>query len=178
MKYNEFENIVLGDADNDLKALVSRSEVAKDDVQHVNRHVWDPVEPFPSISDMDVVSAFCRVGFALLRRWTERWGDVRAQGFLVSRPFLVIGDDWLSGEKYAASPRLYVCIAKSEQAYSPLEHAEARPVEATGCEQLDRFLSDDMLVRRLEGKYEDEPKAWVFELVKDGCDCECSILSP
>jgi hypothetical protein len=152
---------VLQNPENDLADTLRAFRESSDSVWHIDRHVLD-VDEASVASSEERISA-CIAGFGLLRKWHE---DVSAEGppdLIVSKPYLIIDDEWLEGEPHASSLHVYICLSKGEEGLA-VEH-EADHVKGMVLPSLvAEMLDEGEAFYRIRGAFEDEPGAWLIRV--------------
>jgi hypothetical protein len=77
----------------------------------IDRHVVDPgIDPI----DEPFVAATCHAARALAREWDRRRAPYLERGLLVSRPSVIIDDEWLAGARNAPPPHVLVTFARDK----------------------------------------------------------------
>lgn len=145
-------------ADNDLQDTARFFLRKGDAAYHADRHVDEPPAGLGP-------EAACGAGFALLREWTREAASIVGTELFVSRPLLVIGEEWLRGLPHAARPSVLVTLARCAADLPPPEVAGAIPVSAAGSPHaaLPAGEADGVTVFRIDASEERESLgAWVF----------------
>jgi hypothetical protein len=100
------------------------------EVLHVDRHVLEIDE---NASRSDAIHA----AIALAIRWSAERGRLDTR-YLVSDPYVIVDDDWLSGGTEATPPHVYICIAQHASVFDPVMHDDAVP-SSLGVPELDVY---------------------------------------
>jgi hypothetical protein len=153
----------LDDPENDLVGIARAFSASGEACWHVDRHVLGVSDALLAGADSPI--AACIVAVALARRWLEAASAIRDSGVLVSRPFVVIDDGWIASSLGATPPHVYICIAREETSFGPVNHDEAMPRASSGCAILDSQLTERESLSRIEGATEGEPGAWIVEIL-------------
>lgn len=154
---------ILDDPENDLADIARAFSVSGETCWHVDRHVLGVSDALLAGAESPVSA--CMVAVALARRWLEAASALRDSGLLVSRPFVVIDDEWIASFPGATPPHVYVCIARDEASFRPVHHDETTPRASSGCAILDSQLTERERLSRLCGGIEGEPGAWIVEVL-------------
>lgn len=153
---------VLQDPENDLADILRAFRSSGDRVWHIDRHVLDVNEAMAP--DPDTRVGACAAGLGLLRKW---YGEIPAEGssdLFVSKPYLIIDDEWLEGgSPHAPPPHVYICLSRDGGAMA-VEHEQdrVRSIELSG--SVTELLAEGETFYRISGAFEDEPGAWVIKI--------------
>ncbi|MBA3406143.1 MAG: hypothetical protein H0U13_15910 [Gemmatimonadaceae bacterium] len=162
MKYETWENEVLNDPDNDLNLMVRRFLETGERIWYIDRHMCDPGAP--ELEGTSGWLAACMVALKLLRNWSIVSARVEGTGVLVSRPFLVINDEWLRQDENSPPPHIYVCLAKEEADFKPVQYEDVTRSEKTGDAEIDALFIEGDLLGRVSAVGDDGPVGlWIVE---------------
>lgn len=157
---DELVERVLSDPDNDLAEIVRSFQQCDESYQSLDRHVLgvsdgSPVPP-------ELVEAACAAALALARHWTRQSSALAEPGIWISKPFVLIDDPWLAGERNAPPPHVYLWLALDEKSPEPYR-PEGAPRSSSGIPAVDALLGGGERLQRIEGEPEG-PGAWVIEI--------------
>lgn len=155
---------VLADPDNNLEEMVRAFAASGEPCWHIDRHVFGVLDARPVSTDRRRTA--CAVALALTRKWIEQWNTLASSGLLLSRPVVIVDDDWIAGVPRASPPHVYFCISRNEMSFEPVQRGVTTERASSGNSILDSLLSGHVRLLRLEGAFEGEPGAWILELLE------------
>ncbi len=117
MDYEELKRRVL--EENDLMDTVNSFLKDDDQVYYADRHALEYAgyDYDPYALDPETIKLGVKLGLDLLRHWSQQRKSVTS--LFVSEPYLAIDEEWLLGLPNPAPPYLYICLAKTEDAFAP-----------------------------------------------------------
>ncbi|WP_299399516.1 hypothetical protein [Pelagibius sp.] len=165
MDYEKLKQRAL--AENDLMDTVNHFVRDDDQVYYADRHVLEYAghDYDPHALDPTTIELGVQLGLDLLKHWSEQRKFVATLS--VSEPFLCIDEEWLLGRQNPAPPYVYVCLAKTEEAFEPA------PFEGSGHKELvvdgdiDLAGTEVVYVEGYDDPDEDEVLgAWLIRVVQ------------
>lgn len=117
MTYDEIKAKLL--RQNWLLDTAQHLEESEDQVYYVDRHVLQSSRERFNGLEIPIRDLGVLLGLDLLRDWTRAAEEIR--WLFISKPFLSIDSDWLTGVDNAAPPSVLVCLAKSPAQLDPMK---------------------------------------------------------
>jgi len=120
---------------NDLEANIRSLELSNDREWHIDRHVLDVDEHAP-------VLEACIAATELARMWIQRARALRTPTRLISHPYVIVDDTWITQDPESPSPHVYICISRDPAHFIPAEHSpsEMEEYSSFGINILDEAL--------------------------------------
>jgi hypothetical protein len=149
-------------AENLLEDTVEHFLSTDDEWTYCDRHVLDPVGL--SAPDEQLVGAACEAALALGRAWNRDRARYASRDVRISRPYVIVDDDWLGRMENAPPPHVYIWLARE---HAPMEQREGEPStrrDRSGHPAIDALLTSDERLHRIEGPEEGEPGCWIIHL--------------
>jgi hypothetical protein len=153
---------VLADPDNDLEAIARAFRASGQACWHIDRHVIAGA-PDARPPDVELRGAACKAALALAGKWLAQRRAQHGAGLLISEPYAIIDDEWLSGEIDAPPPHVYLCLARDPLSLHPVRHELLGLTEASGNRIIDSLLTGRERLFRIEGAFDGEPGAWILD---------------
>lgn len=136
-------------------------ENPEEQVYYADRHALGTADWFAP----EVRGPACEAALALAYAWRCDRDSLRARGYLVSVPVTFIDDEWLDGCENPPPPHVWICVARTSEAYADLPAVLGEPRERSGRPEIDALLRDGIALLRAEPDEladEDERGQWVL----------------
>jgi len=157
---------VLEDPDNDLGAIADEFRASGESCWHIDRHVITEISEGAQ-PDAHLLLTACRAALALARKWLEQSSAVRDPGLFVSEIIVILDDAWVTGVIEAPPPHVYICLARDQASFKPVQRRQILQCKSSGNRIVDSLLTGHERIFRSEGAFEGEPGAWILK-----CDPE------
>lgn len=150
---------VLSDPDNDLREMVEAFVSRGEPIWYIDRHVFFDVPDDAELAEEAAVE--------LARLWATRRTELADRSDVsVSKPYAIVDDDWLAGDRETAPPHVYIVLARPGEVPST-GHEAAPPHEgATGNPTLDRLRAlygEKLVVRSIGVSPDSDESTWLLE---------------
>jgi hypothetical protein len=138
--------------ENELEDDVRDFRSSDKDAWYVDRHVLD-VGSYGSAAIHEVA---CAAAVELAKKWFQDRARLIAPDLLISKPVVIIDDDWINGDPDSAPPHVWICMAKNADAFSPMDPtAGTVQMTTSGQPMVDALLGDDLQLWRA---HSDDPE--------------------
>jgi hypothetical protein len=153
-----------------IDAVIRQNEL-EDDVRHfrssdkdawyVDRHVLG----VGSYGSAEIHEAACVAAVELAKRWLEDRARLIAPDLLISKPVVIIDDDWIKGDPDSAPPHVWICMAKDADAFSPMDPTDGSVrMTSSGQPMVDAVLGAGLQLWRADSDDPELGGCWFIEL--------------
>jgi hypothetical protein len=133
--------------ENELEDEVRHFRSSDKDAWYIDRHVLG----VGSYGAAEMHQTACVAAVALAKKWLEDRTRLIAADLLISKPLVIIDDDWIKGDPDSAPPHVWICMAKNAAAFSPMDPTD-RTVRMTtsGQPMVDAVLGEGLQLWRAD----------------------------
>jgi hypothetical protein len=154
---------VVNDTDNNLAEIVRDFQSSNERVWYIDRHVLDVAEAEQLHSE--VLIAACEAAVALARSWFATRRNLAQCGVLISKPYVIIDDEWLRGERHTAPPHVLICLARDRASFAPVDYRGATTVAAPNDAIGGLIAGRERILRRVsQSRILEEAGEWIIDL--------------
>lgn len=147
--------------ENELVDEVRHFRSSDEDAWYIDRHVLD----VGSYGSAEIHEAACVAAVELAKKWLEDRARLSAADLVISKPFVIIDDDWVRCDPEAAPPHVWICMAKNADAFSPMDPTEGTVRMTTSSQPMvDAVLREGLKLWRADSDDPELGGCWFLEL--------------